>query len=155
MNHQVCNRATWLGFTFTIPPDSLSHFSLLNHWSRWWSKQEEMTLILLEQLQNRCPESSLQLCVHYKTTVPGGMQSWLQLLDDKVRHSRGWVVKLTFFFVVTVFDWQGNAQWTWMLGCVYELCACNDERHSLSYCSNAQSELFHTMQLIVCILDSD
>lgn len=31
-----------------------------------------------------------------------GMQSWLQLLDDKVWHSRGWAVNLCFFFVVGV-----------------------------------------------------
>lgn len=114
---------------YTLSPDSLSHFFPLNHWSRWWSEQEEMTIILHEQLLNRCPEPSLHLCVHYKTTVSGGMQSWLQLLDDKVQHSRGWVVNLGFFFVeLTVFDWQGNAQSTWRQGCVYELCACNGER---------------------------
>lgn len=57
--------------------------------------------------------------------------------------------------VVTVFDWRGIAQSTWKPGCVYEMCACNDERGSLSYDMNAQSELLNATALIVCMLDSD
>ncbi len=56
---------------------------------------------------------------------------------------------------MTVSDWQGNIQSTWKTGCVYEMCAWNDERGLLKDDMNAQSEELDALTLIVRMPDSD
>ncbi len=57
-----------------------------------------------------------------------GVQSWLQLLDDKVQHSRGWVVNLSFFFFFRCSDsfWQaGKCSINLKAGvCLWNVCMC-------------------------------
>lgn len=85
-----------------------------------------------------------------------GMQSWLQLLEDKVRHSRGWDVNLRFFCCCSDSFWQaGKCSINLKAGvCLWSVCMCWWKRLTKLWYECA-SELLNAMALIVGMLDSD
>lgn len=96
--------ALWFSITFVV--------------AQPWSQHEKQQLFYMNGFRFPVPSRVFVAC-SLQTTMSGVMQRWLQLLADKTQHSRGWVVNLWLFVVVTVFDWQGNAQSTWKLQCAY------------------------------------
>lgn len=146
MNHHVASTVTghvawpcvqstfWFSITFLAaePLEQMMEWARGNDNHFTWAALTSLSWV-----------KSSALCSLQNNSVRGNAELITAIRwQSAAQQGLGWEPEVVFFFlclvlfvIVTVFDWQGNAQSAWRQGCVYEQCACDDETCWLSYCS--------------------